>query len=394
MEERSFPCPNCGREVRVDARLVEGVLACPGCDQYVTIPSRASLEANAFSAKPLPPAFAALEVEAPLPDIRLQPVNPGESLSIPALLMPVFTAGLLYFGRFESDSSPIVLTLGTIFGTILLLGVDAWRLGSVDAKGQPRSFGGVMFLGMLLLWTIFYPLAFFRRRHFGRPNLGPLAIVVALLFSLAVGVEFAEDARNPIHVILPERDDLPPACDSPQVKRALEEILKKEDHNQQIQLITRHREIKIDEANKSRRGRATVELVQQRVTVSYDVTWLDRRRRTFQVRILAPAEDSRGFLGIGMQPVHGRPKGLGLREGGVFVNQVVEGRAAEQAGVQVGDIIVRVNNKSLPTKNPLGALQEQVIDLEPGTQIKLEVLRGEQRVELTITIGRRPADLP
>src|SRR5687767_239039 len=98
-EERSFPCPNCGRELRIDARIVEGVLACPGCNQHVSIPSRDAIDAQAISVKPIARDVPLIEEdEPPLPDIRIKAPEPGESLTIPALLMPVFTAGLLYFG--------------------------------------------------------------------------------------------------------------------------------------------------------------------------------------------------------------------------------------------------------------------------------------------------------
>ena len=35
-----------------------------------------------------------------------------------------------------------------------------------------------------------------------------------------------------------------------------------------------------------------------------------------------------------------------------------------------------------------------VIDLEPGMQVQIEVLRNGERVQLPLTIGRRPADVP
>jgi hypothetical protein len=35
---------------------------------------------------------------------------------------------------------------------------------------------------MLFLWIVCYPVIYFRRRHFGRPNLGPLAFLVAVFF--------------------------------------------------------------------------------------------------------------------------------------------------------------------------------------------------------------------
>ncbi len=401
--ERSFLCTNCGHELHVNVRILEGVLACPACDWRVTIPpsdGAARPDPQAITANPVPwEPTANNDIEPPLPDIQLKPGTLGESLAVPALLLPLLTAGFIYFGKLDEKTAGQVLICGTVLVTAILLASDAWYLGAIDAQGKDRGTGTPLFFGMLILWIVFFPMAFFRRRHFGRPNLGPLAIAVALLFTLSPFVGgFADKNRGgwgPFGILVPARDDLPPACDSPDVKVLLEDMIHKGPLAGQIRSIGRYREVKLDEVAKSRRGRCVVDTDLQKITVGFEVSWIDAERRAYQVRVLAGDEDPRGFLGIIMQPIPPlRPRVLGAREGGVLVTEVRQNEPADKAGLQPGDVIVRINDKTFSGPNAVRAIQDFVIDLEPGTEVRLEVVRGEERLHLPLKLGRRPEELP
>lgn len=66
------------------------------------------------------------------------------------------------------------------------------------------------------------------------------------------------------------------------------------------------------------------------------------------------------------------------------VEKVMPGLPAEQAGIRVGDVIVRFNKR--PVKD-FPALKRLVGECEPGEEVPVEVLRGNRRVQLTIIIG-------
>ncbi len=70
---------------------------------------------------------------------------------------------------------------------------------------------------------------------------------------------------------------------------------------------------------------------------------------------------------------------------GAQVGQVVAESAAENAGVQVGDIII-----ALDGVNTRGSadLRAQVIDQVPGTNITVTVIRNGEEVDLDVTLGR------
>ncbi len=110
--------------------------------------------------------------------------------------------------------------------------------------------------------------------------------------------------------------------------------------------------------------------------------------------LLTKGEVPRGYLGIAMEELPAtQAKTLRLDEGGIIVKDVVEGEAGEKAGLKAGDIIVRVNKDSLSRVQAIRHFRQLVVDLEPGAQATLEVVRGAERLQVTVTLGKRPAHL-
>ena len=69
---------------------------------------------------------------------------------------------------------------------------------------------------------------------------------------------------------------------------------------------------------------------------------------------------------------------------GALVNDVGDDTAAGAAGVQVGDIVVGVNGTSTRGSADLRA---QIIDLAPGSDVTLAVIRDGESIELSATLG-------
>jgi hypothetical protein len=110
-----------------------------------------------------------------------------------ALLLPVGAQGVALASAVDSLGLQPALNWGSVIVTAVILAVDAALLGRVDLKGVRRASPLVIFLGVLLLWIVCYPAVFFRRRHFGRPNLGPLALLVAVFF---IGAPFLHNLEQ------------------------------------------------------------------------------------------------------------------------------------------------------------------------------------------------------
>lgn len=68
------------------------------------------------------------------------------------------------------------------------------------------------------------------------------------------------------------------------------------------------------------------------------------------------------------------------------ISLVFPGGPAEKAGIQVGDVIVKFNSKSV---SDFASLQTCVSDSQPGEKVTIELLRGTQRVQVNLEIGER-----
>jgi hypothetical protein len=212
-----------------------------------------------------------------LPEAKIRCGEHGETLAVLALLLPVVAQGLILACRFDSPGLELALSWGTVAVTALLLAVDAALLGTTDLHGTQRSSPGALFLGMFLLWIVCYPVTFFRRRHFGRPNLGPLALLVAAFF---VGAPFLHNlARFGI------AGDGVPTCTSREVVGMVNDIIRQSTVGPSVQSISDHREISYDPANQIRKGQCRVRTPTETITATYTVKMLDRSAGTFWVEV-------------------------------------------------------------------------------------------------------------
>jgi serine protease Do len=94
---------------------------------------------------------------------------------------------------------------------------------------------------------------------------------------------------------------------------------------------------------------------------------------------------SRSVLGIIIQQVDEDLAGsFGLEEsGGILISQVVEGSAAEESGLQEGDIIVEMDGIKA---DRIGAFRNRVAATPPNTQVELRIFRdGKYKTVFAVT---------
>jgi hypothetical protein len=218
-----------------------------------------------------------LALEPPRPPANLRISSHGETLAVLALLLPVAAQGLGLAISADMPGIQTALSWGSVIVTAGLLAVDAALLGRVDLKGVQRGSPAGIFLGVLLLWIVGYPVAFFRRRHFGRPNLGPLALLVAVFF---VGAPLL---HNLIHfgVI----DSGVPTCDSREVVNLVNDLVRSSPIGPSVQSISDHKEIQYDPVAQTRKGQCRIQTPTQTITATYTVKMLNRSTGTFQVEM-------------------------------------------------------------------------------------------------------------
>ncbi len=100
----------------------------------------------------------------------------------------------------------------------------------------------------------------------------------------------------------------------------------------------------------------------------------------------------RGELGVVVRSVTPTiAKALNLpRDRGVLVQDVVPGKSAAEAGVQINDIVVRVEGRAVSN---LRQFSNSLFRSEIGGKLRLEVLRGDTRLELSVAFLERNDDV-
>ncbi len=96
----------------------------------------------------------------------------------------------------------------------------------------------------------------------------------------------------------------------------------------------------------------------------------------------------RGYLGVAprdLTPVLAEK--LGVKEG-ALIDDVTKDSAASKAGIEVKDVIVKVDGKAV---NSAIGLRRVVESIAPGTKVQVVVVRDKKQKTLTVTLGEAPS---
>lgn len=115
---------------------------------------------------------------------------------------------------------------------------------------------------------------------------------------------------------------------------------------------------------------------------------MNRKTRTDKVE-----ESSAGYLGVSFTDLSTEAQQMYNMPAGAFVLEIVEGEAADQAGIQTGDIIVKLDGQKISKRKDL---LEQLQYYEAGEQVEIVIARPSrgEYVEQTIQVvlGRRDTE--
>jgi serine protease Do len=75
---------------------------------------------------------------------------------------------------------------------------------------------------------------------------------------------------------------------------------------------------------------------------------------------------------------------------GALVDDVTRGGPADKAGLKNGDVIRKLNGQTIESRDQLTST---VTDLNPGTVVKLDILRDGQPMTVNVALAERPANL-
>ncbi|MHB0939225.1 MAG: trypsin-like peptidase domain-containing protein [Armatimonadota bacterium] len=93
----------------------------------------------------------------------------------------------------------------------------------------------------------------------------------------------------------------------------------------------------------------------------------------------------RGQLGVGIKDLDDAMRQqYGVKEGGVLVDQVAPGKAAEKAGIKEEDVIILFNGVKVTDTDQLVRIIEQTA---PGTTVPVVLVREKKQVTVNVTVG-------
>jgi serine protease Do len=99
----------------------------------------------------------------------------------------------------------------------------------------------------------------------------------------------------------------------------------------------------------------------------------------------------RGWIGVMIQEVSPQlADQFDAPEGAVLISDVLEDTPAERAGLERGDVVVSLNGKEVRSAS---GFRNDVADLQPGSEVRLSILRDGDRISLEVTLDQQPEDL-
>ena len=99
----------------------------------------------------------------------------------------------------------------------------------------------------------------------------------------------------------------------------------------------------------------------------------------------------RGYLGVSLQPLdESVAAAMGIsKDRGELVRSVTPGEAAAKAGIQQGDVILRVNGEEV---NPDQTVSYLIATTPVGSRTTIDLIRDGKPVRVTAVVGQRPTD--
>ncbi len=114
--------------------------------------------------------------------------------------------------------------------------------------------------------------------------------------------------------------------------------------------------------------------------------------KSIMEELVKTGEVRRGYLGITLQDINddlAKALKLGTTEG-TLISDVAPDGPADKAGLKRGDIVTAFNGKKVDDSQ---ALQNAVVESQPGSKVTLTYLRDGKEQEATVELGTRPKNL-
>lgn len=110
------------------------------------------------------------------------------------------------------------------------------------------------------------------------------------------------------------------------------------------------------------------------------------------VQVMTTTSKRSAWLGVSLQDVTKKvaeKNDLSVREG-ALVTEVMEDSPAEKAGIEDGDVIVRLNDEAVGESEDLSNLVQKQ---KPGAEVELELVRKAEHKKIKVVLGKRPRNM-
>ena len=200
----------------------------------------------------------------------------GIVLPVIALILPVFF-GISFAIFNQAVEVARVMGYALVIVTTVLMAWDSFNLGETDVHGKKRT--NTLFLTlMLLLWPLGFVLAFFRRRHFGGPNLGiPAFLVILFLCGFPVCVSVINSNKPSL-----------PTCDGLEVVNILVNYISSLPIGQKKPILHSYQMVNYNSITDCKRGKFFIKNENVEHEIYFVVEWLNRNEGKYQVRVEYP----------------------------------------------------------------------------------------------------------
>ena len=113
-----------------------------------------------------------------------------------------------------------------------------------------------------------------------------------------------------------------------------------------------------------------------------------------------------GIQGLTLSPEIAEAMELPSGQAGILVAEVIQATPADEAGLLGGDQMVDVDGRQVPVGGDVitaidgeavtrfEELRAVLLQSEPGQKVTLTILRGDEELEVEVTLGERPVDIP
>jgi len=99
--------------------------------------------------------------------------------------------------------------------------------------------------------------------------------------------------------------------------------------------------------------------------------------------IITKGKVERGFMGVGVAQIGPKEESFYTHKKGAIITSINPNSAAQNANLKVGDLIYKLNDKTISSPN---ALQQAVSALDPGNKITIQIERSKQNIAIDMTL--------